>query len=115
MSYEGYMQRWCPDGHCWNTTDLYHVSNSQLDKDVYCPFCGQKQAAYGSVDDTNCESVGKVHINDRLPTVAEMRAADPGHYWHRDILDDPEWAKGIEAIDDPLERMRMYAWAASGD
>ncbi len=30
MSYEGFMQRWCEDGHYWETNDLYHVSDSRL-------------------------------------------------------------------------------------
>jgi hypothetical protein len=120
VSYEGHMQRWCANGHHWETEDMltlsafYHDAKDQLARDATCPDCGQRNVAYNSVDDTNLDNAYEVPIKDRLPTVAEMRQHGAKAYWHTGILDDSLWQASIESIDDPRERQRMYEWAAKG-
>ena len=56
MSYEGYEQHICENGHYYNS-DCY-------DHDAICPICGGKSAWYNSVDQTNGPSMGEVLMTD---------------------------------------------------
>ena len=128
MSYEGYMQRWCPQGHYWKTHDVwmllsfYPDGREQLKKDVLCPVCGERNAAWNEVDDTNCDAAGKCQIVDRLPTLVELSdsskptqtSASRGRFWHKSILDNEAWLDAIQAIENEEERTSMWAWAATG-
>lgn len=52
MSYEGYSQLICKNGHYWSL-DCYSVMDINL-----CPKCNMPSVWENSVDETNCESVG---------------------------------------------------------
>lgn len=45
MSFEGYYQKICPDGHYW-TCDVYF-------EQIFCPSCGKEAAWSNIVDVTN--------------------------------------------------------------
>lgn len=56
MSYEGYVQILCANGHWDMQPEPYEDS---LDP---CPFCGAKPAWTNHVDDTNCDSIGRIDL-----------------------------------------------------
>lgn len=120
MSYEGYIQRWCSEGHYWETQSLFMVSEPQYQKDKFCSKCGGAQAAWCAVDNTNLDDQGRISVVDRLPSSDEFKVTKPlhtsmGNYWHKDILDDPEWLKAIEDVEDPKDRKQWYIWAGGGE
>lgn len=55
MSYEGYEQFVCPDGHTWNVDAMTHSYDSDKERkeNVTCPHCGQIAEWQCSVDETN--------------------------------------------------------------
>jgi len=52
MSYEGYEQYWCKNGHYW-AADCYSP-------EPICHICKEKAVFENSVDETNCEGVGYI-------------------------------------------------------
>jgi hypothetical protein len=58
MSYEGFEQLLCENGHYW-VVDAYDLSFDLSEK---CSVCGAGVAWYNGVDQTNCEEVGYVEL-----------------------------------------------------
>lgn len=54
MSFEGYYQQICPNGHYY-TCDVYTVGP--------CSDCGEGAAWSNLVDETNCDSVGEIPLH----------------------------------------------------
>lgn len=52
MSYEGYNEYLCPEGHRWNM--------DCESENLSCPTCGQEQVWSNSVDNTNCYLDGAI-------------------------------------------------------
>lgn len=65
MSYEGYEQYLCSDGHYW-TEDCWS-SSMYSDRKPSCPHC-KKPAVFGNaVDQTNGPDVGRVILKEIAP------------------------------------------------
>jgi len=56
MSYEGYEQHLCQNGHLYQTTDSYHWNDSGDNGN--CTECQAPSAFVNAVDDTNCDAFG---------------------------------------------------------
>lgn len=76
MSYEGYVQLLCPNGHNWNIdcyqfdTGYYPVDSPvELPPCHFCPVCKQKYAWSNSVDQTNCDEHGYIELEIDVPAV----------------------------------------------
>ena len=111
MSYEGFVQRWCLEGHYWTTPETYEKPPSE---NRICPQCGKSNVAANTVDDTNCEAHGKLGITDRLPTVKEMQEnRDATYYWHRDMAFDFGWLETIEKSS-PEDQKYWWVWVVEG-
>lgn len=54
MSYEGYVQNLCKNGHHWEAE-----GGSYADPTV-CPECTQPPEWVNPVNDTNCDSIGEI-------------------------------------------------------
>ena len=56
MSYEGFEQHICENGH------LFEIgcSFSMEDEEVFCPHCQKESVWYNMVDDTNCDRMGVI-------------------------------------------------------
>jgi hypothetical protein len=52
MSFEGYYQYWCSNGHHW-VADVYMEQKT-------CPHCKALAQVENLVDETNCESYGYI-------------------------------------------------------
>jgi len=68
MSYEGYVQLLCPNGHNWNI-DCYQFDTSYYAEPPegtppshLCPYCKQKYSWWNSVDQTNCDEHGYIEL-----------------------------------------------------
>lgn len=59
MSYEGYEQCICTNGHRYDRADSYHARDSGQNLKA-CPYCGGQAAIVNPVDETNCNSFGIV-------------------------------------------------------
>lgn len=55
MSYEGYEQHICKNGHLFCNHDIYHFEGEE----VRC-YCGAESVWYNQVDDTNCYQEGYI-------------------------------------------------------
>jgi hypothetical protein len=53
MSYEGYAQVLCDNGHLYETGDDYMPQED-------CPHCGRPPCWVNPVNDTNCDAVGRI-------------------------------------------------------
>ena len=65
MSYEGYVQMFCVNGHIAEVSPDYDYDPEGLTKDpvAVCLFCGGAIYHANSVDDTNCDEVGKIDVS----------------------------------------------------
>ena len=78
MSYEGFVQIICGNGHYFtvNAMDEMYIYGD----DVVCHLCSAKQAWRNSVDDTNCESYGIIrNMEQFLITPAKVEVCNLGH------------------------------------
>lgn len=66
MSYEGYIQYWCAEGHYWES-DCYVADDN-------CPHCRKLSVFDNSVDETNGESWGYIHPRMKEPDVLGVSA-----------------------------------------
>lgn len=73
MSYEGYVQNLCKNGHHWEAE-----GGSYADPTV-CPECTQPPEWVNPVNDTNCDSIGEIDMNQFLYKEAEYKKCDMGH------------------------------------
>lgn len=72
MSYEGYDQVICEDGHL-STVDCW-------DDDSACFICGGKRVWRNGVDDTNCDEMGIIHdFSSLVITPEELQTCNLGH------------------------------------
>lgn len=77
MSYEGYTQNLCENGHRFSSPDHLWFGNGTL-----CPFCNEKVCWNNSVDQTNFEDVGYISDEDWsrfLLTPEETQVCNLGH------------------------------------
>jgi hypothetical protein len=65
MSYEGYIQQVCPNGH-YLEVDCYAAD---LDDEKSCPHCGEEWAWENSVDTTNGEHQGRIEPTQLTPAL----------------------------------------------
>lgn len=65
MGYEGYVECLCSMGHFWTIPEPYYFYPPE-EEEVICPYCEQKAIITNSVDDTNCDSVGKLDLSKHL-------------------------------------------------
>ncbi len=69
MSFEGFYQAICKNGHLFNFGVTYEWDEET--KEV-CPYCKEHVAWWNLVDDTNCDRAGFIHKFEELtPTVFE--------------------------------------------
>lgn len=68
MSYEGYTQILCKNGHL--SSENAHVERSMKE----CPVCKAGLVWWNAVDDTNCDAVGRVDMK-KLLLLGEERSA----------------------------------------
>jgi len=76
MSYEGYNQYLCSEGHYW-TEDCY-----KYDDDIYCIVCYRVEAKpvwSNSVDQTNSEDFGYIDMSQFLIEKEEFEVCNLGH------------------------------------
>ena len=74
MSYEGYEQYICQNGHAWTEDCSYSFE----EEDRVCPICQAKQAWYNAVDDTNGESCGYIDMEKLLVKPAVVKTCNLG-------------------------------------
>lgn len=77
MSYEGYEQHVCQNGHRFDTWCSFMFDDDEHEK---CPDCGANSVYINAVDDTNCDQCG--HIEDwssLLLTATEVQVCNLGH------------------------------------
>lgn len=76
MSYEGYEQHICQNGHRFNTQCSY-----MLDEDkTMCPICEAPSVWCNGVDDTNCDEYGVIRDwSSLLLTEIESEVCNLGH------------------------------------
>lgn len=77
MSYEGYTQNLCENGHRFDGGDWLHSSKEPL-----CPICKRKVVWINSVDQTNFEDVGFIPDEEWerfLHTPEETQVCNLGH------------------------------------
>jgi len=69
MSYEGYSQYWCKNGHYWE--------HDCMERDDVCNHCGEKAVFENSVDQTNgsCDENGK-RIDGHIDPVLDKEVAE---------------------------------------
>jgi len=74
MSYEGYEQCICKNGHYFEC---------DCRQDLVCPICEEEQAWYNSVDETNYYSYGEIPLEvlraKYLLSPAQVKTCDLGH------------------------------------
>ena len=73
MSYEGFEQHLCTNGHYWEEDSSY------AETDNVCPFCKTPSVWYNCVDETNCEGVGYIPMQALLVTPAIKQTCNLGH------------------------------------
>lgn len=81
MSYEGYEQHICKNGHYFNNYDIYSVMFS--DDPVKCSYCQAPSAWRNCVDQTNGPSQGVIPMekfNAFLVSPAEHQECNLGHF-----------------------------------
>jgi len=71
MSFEGYMQYLCPQGHYWER-DVYEERDSKE-----CPRCNQKVAWQNIVDETNGTFYKNRRIDDYVILVPTKSSSTP--------------------------------------
>src|SRR4029077_19333542 len=76
MSYEGYEQYLCKNGHYFTKDCAYSWGSL---KEELCPDCQEKAVWCNSVDETNCDGVGYVPMSRLLIKGAEHKTCDLGH------------------------------------
>lgn len=61
MSFEGYYQMWCKNGHCWEQPYDYDGLTEE-EWAVECKYddCGKQAVMVNLVDDTNCDRYGEI-------------------------------------------------------
>lgn len=125
MSFEGYWQHWCENGHTWETGYWYGMappgeyavegspwSQREFDwDDRTCPECGQEDKAYNLVDDTNLDDNGKVTVEGRLPTLEELAQGAVSSFWHCEMINDSKWQQKDE---DKPHQDAYWTWLANG-
>jgi hypothetical protein len=65
MSYEGYYQVLCEEGHLF-IVDAYDWQYGEEEPNI-CPICGKKPVWENAVDDTNCDQFGLIHLQVKIP------------------------------------------------
>lgn len=76
MSYDGYTQNFCVNGHFWEEP-VFGYSSKQT-----CPECNQPKALSNSVDDTNGERFGEIppdQLEELMLTKATYEVCNLGH------------------------------------
>lgn len=72
MSYEGYCQCLCANGH-------YFVDDGRGDVESTCPECKSTVAWSNGVDDTNCDSYGEIDMEMLIAQRAGTATCNLGH------------------------------------
>lgn len=99
MSYEGYIQVLCPNGHTWNINDNGWEPSPDEFK---CSHCRQFAIWKNFVDETNGESIGLIQLEKITPiklhtcTCGNIHTGEPATYRIPD--DGLILPKGHEAI-----------------
>lgn len=98
MSYEGYVEHLCANGHLWVEPELY-------EDEALCPHCEEPSAWGNSVDDTNCESFGTIRPEgwETLKVTPEVEAVC--NLGHRHTLTPARYRVPTEV---ELEELRHY-------
>ena len=81
MSFEGYYQAICSNGHRFNFGVTYDWD--EIENEV-CDDCGAHVAWWNLVDDTNCDDVGLIHedeFEELTPKI--METCDKCNHTHR--------------------------------
>ena len=73
MSFEGYYQLICKNGH-YSTIDAMEVIYGQELSDLVCDDCGEKMIWENLVDDTNCDNVD--YIDLEVKSDAEFKVCE---------------------------------------
>lgn len=80
MSWEGYYQCLCQDGHYFENHDIYDYSELG---DQKCPHCGKEAVFENQVDQTNNPADGIIDFNKHfLIEAAYGKICDMNH-WHQ--------------------------------
>ena len=72
MSYEGYVQLLCPEGHYW-------VIDAADDSEPRCHCCDGSVAWSNAVDDTNCDTFGEIDMTPFVVSRAIFETCNLGH------------------------------------
>lgn len=72
MSYEGYVQCLCKNGHYWDDPGEYSETSE-------CPICKSTAKWWNSVDETNCDSYGFIDMSVFLIKKADEQVCNLGH------------------------------------
>lgn len=74
MSYKGYVQMPCDNGHYWDEHERYDDLEAGE-----CSVCGSRAVWQNMVDETNCDSYGKIDMAPFLVKAAEKQTCNLGH------------------------------------
>lgn len=72
MSYEGYEQYLCKNGHLWEDQSYFSGGKE-------CPECKEEHVWSNMVDETNCDGIGYIPMEKLLVKEAVSKKCDMGH------------------------------------
>jgi hypothetical protein len=72
MSYEGYVQCICSNGHYFNDDSSYGATSN-------CPTCKAPAAWENNVDETNCDSYGEINMESLIKVPRRTDKCNLGH------------------------------------
>jgi hypothetical protein len=97
MSYEGYTQFLCPDGHYWTECETY---GNDPEGGFTCPVCERKPSWSNSVDDTNCDRYGHIEMVELTPSAMHTCSCGNNHIavyaTYKPSMTREEWIKEYE-------------------
>lgn len=80
MSYEGYTQYWCENGHYWEGPDRF---GQEFHPDHVCKECGKIAIVRNDVDDTNCDKWCHIYDTQKIPVLWDRKL--PEKYQGRNV------------------------------
>lgn len=103
MSYEGYNQHICKNGHYYTRDDIgCWEDEDPCDDAWHAKPCGERPVWSNAVDDTNCDSYGEI---DMIPFLVSVRISEVCNLGHKHTVEDPRYRV---PTDDETATARSY-------
>jgi hypothetical protein len=100
MSYEGYTDHLCENGHHWQIDAQAHY--------VICPYCSKDSVWQNEVDETNCDSVGIIMAEGwKSLCISEKKIETCGHCNHSRTMEPARYRIPSEEELKKLRHLRL--------